>query len=115
MAGIGTYKVPREFKDEDKWFRFFTKTQLFIVGIGLGICAVIFLIFSLVGMLIPPLVISSIIMPLAGLLAFLPMPNNKYIYGGGYPLYVVVRRLINKKFLQQKVVYVKQDESEGTK
>ena len=107
MAAIGTYRVPREFKDEDRWFRFFTKTQLLIVGIGLGICAVIFLIFSIFGLFIPALILSVVVLAIAGLLAFLPMPDNKYMYGGGYPVYVIALRLINKKFLAKKIVYTK--------
>lgn len=27
MAGYGVYQIPREFKDEDKWFKYFTKGQ----------------------------------------------------------------------------------------
>ena len=32
MASLGTYKVPAPLKDEDKWFKFFTKTQLICVA-----------------------------------------------------------------------------------
>lgn len=107
MAQIGVYRVPREFKDEDRWFRFFTKTQLLIMGVGVGICAILFLMFSLVGMFIPALILSVVVLSVAGLLAFLPMPDNKYMYGGGYPVYVIAKRLINKKFITKKQVYVK--------
>ena len=103
----GTYRVPREFKDEDKWFRFFTKSQLFIVGIGVGICAILFFVFSLIGLFIPALILSVIVLTISGLLAFLPMPNNKYMYGGGYPIYVIVKRLVNKLFISKKIVYTK--------
>ena len=107
MAQIGVYRVPREFKDEDRWFRFFTKTQLLIMGVGVGICAILFLIFSLIGLFIPALILSVVVLSIAGLLAFLPMPDNKYMYGGGYPVYVIAKRLINKKFIAKKQVYVK--------
>ena len=115
MPANGTYRVPREFKDEDKWFRFFTKTQLLIVGVGAGISAVIFFIFSLLELFVPALIITVIVMALSGLLAFLPMPNNKYMYGGGYPVYVIVLRLVNKLFIAEKCIYVKYDESEEDK
>lgn len=108
----GTYRVPREFKDEDRWFRFFTKTQLLIMGVAVGICAILFLIFSVFGLFVPALILSVVVLALAGLLAFLPMPDNKYMYGGGYPVYVIAMRLINKKFLAKKQLYTKFDESE---
>ena len=31
MAGHGVYQIPREFKDEDKWFKYFTKKQALVV------------------------------------------------------------------------------------
>ncbi len=37
MAGHGVYQIPREFKDEDKWFRYFTKKQavaMFFCGLA---------------------------------------------------------------------------------
>lgn len=104
---FGTYRVPREFKDEDRWFRFFTKTQLLIVGVGVAICAIVFIIFSLIGLFIPALIISVIVLCIAGLLAFLPMPNNKYLYGGGYPVHVIAKRLMNKMFINKKRLYIK--------
>jgi len=103
----GTYRVPREFKDEDKWFRFFTKIQLLIVGIGVGICILLFIILSPFKLYIPALILSVIVMSLSGLLAFLPMPQNKYMYGGGFPIYKIVLRIVNKWLLSERVVYVK--------
>lgn len=31
MAEYGVYQIPREFKDEDKWFKYFTKKQAVVV------------------------------------------------------------------------------------
>ena len=31
MASTGVFRVPREFKDEDKWFRYFTKKQALVL------------------------------------------------------------------------------------
>ena len=107
MAGLGTYRVPREFKDEDKWFRFFTKTQLLIVGVGLGICALFFIIMSPFGLIVPAIILSVIVLTICGLLAFLPMPSNKYLYGGGFPIYVIVMRILRKIFVTKKQIYLK--------
>ncbi len=38
MAAIGVFRIPREFKDEDKWFRYFNKKQAIILVLtGRGI------------------------------------------------------------------------------
>lgn len=108
----GVYRVPREFKDEDRWFRFFTKTQLLIMGVAVGICGILFLLFSIVGLFVPALILSVVVLAIAGLLAFLPMPDNKYMYGGGYPVYIIAKRLINKKYIAKKQIYVKFEEPE---
>ncbi|AOZ97833.1 PrgI family protein [Butyrivibrio hungatei] len=107
----GTYDIPRELKDEDKWFKFFTKTQLFIFGIGLLIAAFFAFIFVPMGLIPVAIVIAVITLSIAGVLAFFPMPNSKYLYGGGYPLYIIVLRLLTK-FFGKKKLYLKNYDSE---
>lgn len=103
----GVYEVPRELKDEDKWFRFFTKKQLFVVGIAAGICAFLFFILTGLGLFVLALILSVGILVLAVFYAFFIMPDNKYMYGGGYAISTLIMRLINKRFLARKVIYVK--------
>lgn len=103
----GTYSVPRQFKDEDKWFWIFTKIQLLIVGIGAGIGLLFFLILAPFKLYIPAVIVTVFSLTISGLLAFLPMPASKYLYGGGVPLYVVAFRLVNKLFISKKILYVK--------
>ncbi len=112
---IGVYKVPREFKDEDKWFRFFTKIQLFIMGIGIALSALVFLICSVVKMYRVATVITVINLIVCALLAFFKMPENKYMYGGGYPAYQILLRLIKKHFLDPKQVYIREFDREEIK
>lgn len=108
----GVYEVPRELKDEDKWFRFFTKKQLFIVGIAVGICGFLFAILTGLGLFVLALIISVVILVLAIFYAFFIMPDNKYLYGGGYEISTLIMRLINKKVISRKVIYVKFDSEE---
>lgn len=114
MAG-GTYRVPREFKDEDRWFRFFTKIQLLIVGIGAAISAIFWLILSPFHLYVLALIITVVVLAASALLAFLPMPNSKYMYGGGFPIYKIVLRLVNKLYLSDKVIYIKHGLTEEDK
>ncbi len=110
---LGVYKVPRKLKDEDKWFRFFTKTQLFIMMIGIAISAVFFFIFGLVKAYRIATVFSVFVLLVCALLAFFKMPESRYLYGGGYPAYQILFRLIKKYFMSKKQVYIKNKRQEG--
>ncbi len=102
----GTYNIPRPLKDEDKWLKFFTKTQLLIVGIGIIIAALFGLILWPIGANHIAVVIAVIIIALSAVLAFFPMPPDKYLYGGGYPLYIIALRVVVKMFSKKKI-YIK--------
>ena len=111
---LGVYRIPREFKDEDKWFRFFTKTQLLIMGIGVAICALFFLIFGSFGLYRIAIVFSVFVLMVCGILAFFNIPDSRYLYGCGYPVYVILMRLIRKYFMQKKQIYIKRYVKEGS-
>ncbi len=112
---LGVYRITREFKDEDKWFRFFTKTQLLIMGIGVGISAVFFLIFSRFGQYRIPIIISVIVLLICGLLSFFTVPESRYLYGCGYPAYQIIIRLFRKYFVNKKKIYIKRNIKEDSK
>ncbi len=110
----GVYSIPRELKDEDKWLKFFTKTQLMIFGIGV-------LIVILFGLVLMPLgayhlltVLGVIILTIFGILAFVPMPPSRYLYGGGFPLYVIVLRILNKMISKKKLYLKNYDPEDGS-
>ncbi len=112
---LGVYKVPREFKDEDKWFRFFTKTQLFIMLIGLAISVVFFLIFGAIHATKLAVILSVFVLLVCALLAFFKIPESRYLYGGGYPAYQILLRIIRKYFVEKKQIYIKNIRQEEDK
>ena len=107
MAELGSYQIPKEFKDEDKWFRFFTKKQLIVVGAALAACVVIVSFFYGIGMLKVGLAIAEIIMVLAVAVVFIRIPTDRYLIGGGYHIAQIVGRLIIKRLPGHKIIYVK--------
>lgn len=107
----GVYGIPRKLKDEDKWFKFFTKIQLMIFGIGVAISLVFAVLLFPLKAYHLWVVLTVIVLVLAGFLALVPMPNSRYLYGGGYPLYVIVIRLINK-IISKKRLYIKNYDAE---
>lgn len=104
---LGRYRIPKEMQDEDKWFKFFTKTQLLYVGVGALVSAL--LIFLTVKLHILPvgLILAEFIMVIAIVVAFVKIPKSRYLIGGGLPIRVLLVRLIEKNLPQNKKLYIK--------
>ena len=107
MSEAGTYQIPKEFKDEDKWFKFFNRKQLFITFGGILLCIPPVWIFYKLGIMQIGLCIGEVILLGTLLLAFLPLPNDRFLIGGGFMLNQIVWRLIVKSRRRNKILYVK--------
>lgn len=107
MASLGNYTIPKELKDEDKWFRFFTKTQLLYVGAAAMIDMGIIAFFRLIHVPYVSIILSEIVMIGAVILAFIPIPTDRFMIGGGYSLRAIAVRLVRKRMKRNKVLYVK--------
>lgn len=104
---IGTYKIPSEYKDEDKWFKFFTIPQVFAIAIVLLLSFIVFKFLSALHLAFIGACIDIVIILLAVLIIFAPIPENKYLIGGGQPFRVVFINFIRKKLPKNKIIYVK--------
>ena len=113
MAELGSYQIPKELKDEDKWFKYFTKKQLIVVGSALGISALILSFFAGVHMLPVGICISEVILLLSVTATFIRIPTDKYLIGGGYHIAVILWRFICRKLPKNKVLYVKNYEEDA--
>ncbi len=107
MASLGNYTIPKPLKDEDKWFRFFTKTQLLYVGVAAFIDMGIIAFFRAVHIPYVSIVLSEAVMIAALILAFVSVPTDRFMIGGGYSLRAIAVRLVRKRFRRNKVLYVK--------
>ena len=110
MARMGRYKIPRPFKDEDIWFRYFTKKQLFYLAIFGGIGLLILSISVAMNM---SLVGGFFCVCFVGLGVIIPrfnVPDDKYLWGGGLPLDKIFFRVIVKT-ISKKVIYIKKRSS----
>ncbi len=84
MAGYGVYQIPREFKDEDKWFKYFTKKQAIIV-LFCGIMDYQIVNLSAANnLLIAGILVSCLltIVLVGGVMLVLPL-DNFFLTGGG--------------------------------
>ena len=106
---LGRYKVPRPFQDEDKWFKYFTKTQLLFLGTG--ICLAVPAFKASWGapwfLQIPLLVYSIAVIGFFGIVGAFKMPDDKYLWGGGTPLYTLLIRIVLKKLGYSRKIYTK--------
>ena len=104
---LGRSRIPDEFKDEDKWLRFFSKKQILVtlafLAVGI-LCAIPFfkIGFSVVGVVF---IITSIICGFS--IVTLKVPDRKYLFCGGAFLYILICRIIRKKLPWNKKIYVK--------
>lgn len=94
-------------KDEDRWFKFFTKKQLLFVIIGLMLSAVIFPVFNAIGLRVIGIFLVEIIMTVMCLLAFLKIPFEKYLIGGGRYAHEILFRLFSKQLPANKIIFTK--------
>ena len=107
MADTGSYQIPKEFKDEDKWLRYFTKKQLGYAAIAIAIdIGLLFLTYKIgiihVGIFFSVLILMAILG-----FAFMSVPTSKYLLGGGYPLSTIAFRIIRRHLPKNRVIYVK--------
>lgn len=109
MDRIGRYKIPRPFKDEDIWFRFFTKKQLMFIG-GAALISLQLVVWAFKRsnfLLFLALVFGIILVALVSIIVKFDMPADKYLWGGGTSLETLLRRIIRKKLKANRIVYVK--------
>lgn len=107
MKKLGHYDIPRAYEDEDKWFKFFTKVQLLIIGAGVLICIGLVMLFSMVGLTMIGVVMSVVVMMGAVVLAFVKVPMDRYLLGGGNTIRQTLGRVIRKRLSKNRVIYVK--------
>lgn len=108
----GVYKIPKPFKDEDLWFKFFTKTQLIALGIALMVGAVPLIGLAKIGLFPLGLIFFLLIVGGTAACFMFNMPEDKYLLGGGEKIATIVFRLLRKKIFG-RVIYVKNYDKEG--
>lgn len=112
MARIGRYKIPRPFKDEDIWFRWFTKKQLMYLVVFGGVGILVLFISAIINMVVIGGVFCVLCLALGIIIPRFDVPDDKYLWGGGMPLETIFIRIVIKK-ISKKVMYIKCHNKEG--
>lgn len=106
MASTGVFRVPREFKDEDKWFRYFTKKQALVLILVLLADYRLIMAAAPYGMTIAAIIISILITLAAGGMVMIELPADvMFLTGGGITLDQWIFRVVLRKCRQ--VIYTK--------
>lgn len=107
----GVFKVPREFKDEDKWFRYFTKKQAAVLVVTLLVDYRMLMWASAHGILLFAVILSILLTVTAVGMVMIQLPVDvMFLTGGGITLEQWLFRVILRK--AKRVVYTKN--MEGT-
>lgn len=104
-----THEVPNEFKDENKWFRLTIRQWIIIGPITLLVVMCNIAVFTSPFRFLLPvtLIFGGCIVITAALIAAFPMPKDKYLFGGGMHMEVILFRLLKKKLWFEKKIYTK--------
>ena len=100
-----SHKVPRELRNEDRWFKIFSPKQ----AIAAAICAAVAIpvgifIHRLFGN-IPTIIVLEFYIIFCAVGMFTVIPNSQYMLGGGQSAAMVVVRCVVRRLT--KKVYVK--------
>lgn len=109
MATTEVFRVPREFKNEDKWFRYFTKKQALVLVLT-GLVDYRMVMFAAkYDMIIVAIVIAILLTLLIGGMVMIQLPvDMMFLIGGGITLDEWLLRVILRKC--HRVIYTKYTE-----
>jgi len=106
MQGYGDHKVTDPFKDEDKWL-WLTKRQLFMLVPVVLLCWGIIKQTFQWGILPVGIIISVLLLIMVGVIMLVKVPPEKYLFGSGVHLEVILMRRIKKILPWNKKIYTK--------
>lgn len=106
MADIGRYKVPSELKDEDKWFRFFTKKHLAAIAVVAFIDFQVVTLAYRLHMMIVGIILALAIAIIAAVIIPFSIPAHMHLHGGGQAISTIVWRIMRRKLISKnKIIY----------
>jgi len=100
----GEYNVPTPLKDEDKYLHM-TKRQLIYAVLALLLAWGFISLFSSIGLFPLGLALGFIIMIIIFIFAYVVIPTDRYLLGGGQKVETILLRLLIKS--RKKVIFVK--------
>lgn len=104
--GYGDHNVPTPLRDEDKWYKL-TKRQWAIILPAVLIALGVGVFLGKIHLLPLGIAFGVIVVVGAGFVAFMELPDEKFMYGTGIKLEMVLFRIIYRKLPKNKKIYTK--------
>ena len=99
----GTFKIPMDTKDEDKWLKYFNKAQLavilFVVLIDFGICK----LTKALGVLPIGIFIAIMLLIAACIVTLFKVPETSHVIGAGNNIGKILIRMFIHRRIYRKV------------
>lgn len=103
---LGKYEVHEDIQNEDKWLKFFTLPQLGAIALAIVAGIGIIVVFSKIGLVAVGIFLCILIVLAVVVCVMIPMPEDRYLFGGGELIGVLAIRLILKKTPLKKKLYI---------
>lgn len=105
-------EVPREFSDDERWYRYFTRKSIMVL-LCMGVLSLIIIKFcSLIGVQIVGIYLALVLTTVAMVAVMLPIPEGDVLHGSGCTCDVILLRMYIRK--KKARLYLKGfQESEG--
>lgn len=87
-------EVPREFSDDERWYRFFTRKSILVLLLMGVISLMTVKFFIWVGMRVLGIYISLALTGIVMLLVMLPVPEGDILHGSGCTCDIILLRLL---------------------
>lgn len=107
VEDLSSHELPSGFKDEEKWFKFFSKRSFIILGVTFAITIFLVKFFELFGLGGLGGVIGGVIMVVFVGLSMVPVPYSDYMKGGGQTFDRRIFKAMLRKRKKSKVIYIK--------
>lgn len=101
MAAVGTHKIPRENKNESRWFKFFTIGQLLALIIQAMIDVGLYKVFSAMKAPVVGIFVAMLLTIVVGIIVMGRMPYSKYQLASGQPFYIILTRMVMHKIIHR--------------
>lgn len=90
-------EVPREFSDDERWYRYFTRKSILVL-LSMGVISLIIIKFcSFIGITAAGIYMALILTTVAMVAVMLPIPEGDVLHGSGCTCDVILLRMYIRK------------------